>query len=73
MEPVERNGAEAEPWIEKEEAAEYLNVSVRTLKRWVASGTVPHGRAGKQARFRRSELDAWMLSQGRTLAAVQDV
>ena len=45
-----------------QEVAEYLQCSVSTLRRWVRRGKVPHYRMGKMVRFRRSELDAWLIA-----------
>jgi PTS system nitrogen regulatory IIA component len=47
------------------EAAEVLNVSTKTIYRWISAGTVPYVRAGSQYRFSRAELLAWAGSSGR--------
>lgn len=44
------------------EVAEYFQCSVSTVRRWVARGRVPHYRMGKMIRFRRGELDAWLVA-----------
>jgi excisionase family DNA binding protein len=46
------------------EAAEYLNVSERFIRRLVAERRVPYYKLGKFVRFRRRDLDAY-LSSGR--------
>jgi excisionase family DNA binding protein len=46
------------------EAAEYLRLSVDTLKRWARAGTVPGRRIGRQWRFSRSALDDWLAEGG---------
>lgn len=43
------------------EIAAYLNCSVSTVRRLAADGKIPHYRLGKIVRFRRSEVDAWLL------------
>lgn len=49
------------PWIPQAEAAEYLGVTDRTLRRYVASGDLPAYRLGPRLlRFRQSDLDALM-------------
>lgn len=43
------------------EVGRYLNCSVTTVRRLVGRGEIPHFRLGKLVRFRRSEIDAWLL------------
>jgi excisionase family DNA binding protein len=56
-----------EPFLEAEEAAPYLRMSPRHLKKLAREGKVPaHPRGDGQRRrwlFRLSELDVWMRSQ----------
>lgn len=40
-----------------QEAAQYLRVSERTLRRWAAEGLVPSVRRGGTRRFRREQID----------------
>lgn len=43
------------------EAAEFLQVPLRTLYSWRVEGTAPPAyRLGKHLRFRRGDLDAWV-------------
>lgn len=42
--------------ITPEEASKYLKVNVRTIYRWAHTGQVPAIRAGRQWRFRKTEL-----------------
>ena len=57
-----------EPWLRQAEAAAYLGVSVRTLRKWHAHG-VPSHRMGAGPRstplYRASELDEWVRVNGR--------
>lgn len=49
---------DADEWMTTKEAAAYLKVSVRTILRRVADGTLPATRVGpKLLRFRRADLD----------------
>lgn len=49
---------DAGEWLTTKEAAAYLKVSVRTILRRVADGTLPATRVGpKLLRFRRGDLD----------------
>lgn len=50
----------------REEAADYLGVSVPTLWRMVRAGEVPHVMVGKRARYRREDLDAYLDGNVRT-------
>lgn len=52
-----------EKWINIEDAAEYLGVNKETIRSWIKKGTdIPACRIGKQWKFKRSELDAWVKS-----------
>ena len=50
-------------WISIDEAAEYLGVSAVTLRGWLRSDKeLPARKIGKQWKFKRSDLDAWVNS-----------
>lgn len=42
------------------EAAALMQVSVRTIQKRIAHGTIPHKRIGKCIRFSRNQLLAWV-------------
>lgn len=42
------------------EAAEYLDIHPMTLYRWVRKGKIPAAKLGKNWRFRKEKLDAWI-------------
>ena len=47
-------------WTEQE-AADYLQVAVGTLRRWRAEGSGPPAlRVGRNVRYRRSDIDGWL-------------
>ena len=47
--------------LTEQEAAELLNVSVRTLQDWrVTSDGPPFARVGRLVRYRRDSLHAWL-------------
>ena len=51
--------------LTEQEVADYCKVSVRTVKRWRAEGTgPPFLRAGRQVRYRKRDVDAWLESRG---------
>ncbi|HEX5088534.1 MAG TPA: helix-turn-helix domain-containing protein [Nocardioides sp.] len=46
-------------YLSLEEAAETMSVSVKTIRRWIAAGTLPAYRCGKRAiRIRVEDLEA---------------
>lgn len=44
------------------DVAELLNVSVTTIRRWLAEGKIPAYRLHHQYRFNRAEIENWVLS-----------
>ena len=54
--------------LSAKEAAKLLDVSEKTVYRWISSGKIPHARAGDQYRFSRGELLAWAASAGRPVS-----
>lgn len=49
----------ARTWLTQDEAADYLNITDRTLRRYVASGELPAYRLGTRLlRFKQADLDA---------------
>jgi len=42
------------------EAAEYLNLSVRTIYRLVKNGKLPGHKVGRSWRFKKDVLDKWL-------------
>ena len=51
-----------ETFLTTEEVLEYLQVNLRTVYRLVKAGKLPAVRVGRQWRFRRSDIDAWLES-----------
>ena len=47
-------------WLELPSAAEYLNKSEITLRRWVKDGNVPYYRLGREYLFIKEELDEFI-------------
>jgi excisionase family DNA binding protein len=61
MKAIDQNnqGSIPQPWINALSAAEYLSVSIVTLRRWVKQGRLkPKRTPGGELRFRISDLDA---------------
>ena len=71
-----------EGFLTTSEVLEYLQVNLRTIYRLIKAGKIPAVRVGRQWRFRKRDIDAWLESQrprnlrpapspGRTPAALQ--
>ena len=58
MEPKE------EKWVNLADVAEHLSVSQDTVRNWLKSGRLPTYKAGKQYKFRLSEVDK-LLENGK--------
>jgi excisionase family DNA binding protein len=52
-----------ETFLTTEEVLEYLQVNLRTVYRLIKAGKIPAVRVGRQWRFRKSDIDAWLASQ----------
>ncbi len=46
-----------ERWVNLADVAEHLSVSQDTIRNWLKSGKLPTIKAGKQYKFRLSEVD----------------
>jgi excisionase family DNA binding protein len=51
-------------FLTTEEVLDYLHVNLRTVYRLIKAGKIPAVRVGRQWRFRRADLDAWLEGQG---------
>lgn len=49
----------SEPWVTIDQAAFHLGVSKSFLFKRCSTERIPHGKVGRNLRFRLSELDAW--------------
>ena len=49
-----------EVFLTTEEVLEYLQVNLRTVYRLIKAGKIPAVRVGRQWRFRKRDLDAWL-------------
>src|ERR1700755_2232749 len=61
-----------ENFLTTEEVLDYLQVNLRTVYRLIKAGKIPAVRVGRQWRFRKRDIDAWLDSQrprGATRAA----
>ena len=58
-----------ETFLTTEEVLEYLQVNLRTVYRLIKAGKIPAVRVGRQWRFRKRDIDAWLDSQRGRAAA----
>ena len=68
MEPQTSN---SETLWTAEKVAEYLQVSVGTVKQWVKYGKIPMTKVGRLNRFRKEDIDAWLAESSRSAAPAQ--
>ena len=52
-----------ESFLTTEEVLEYLQVNLRTVYRLIKAGKIPAVRVGRQWRFRKSDIDAWLAGE----------
>lgn len=52
-----------EIFLTTDEVLEYLQVNLRTVYRLIKAGKIPAVRVGRQWRFRKRDLDAWLGSE----------
>ena len=50
-------------FLTTEEVLEYLQVNLRTVYRLIKAGKIPAVRVGRQWRFRKRDIDAWLDAQ----------
>jgi len=56
--------AAEEGWVGVTEVANHLQVAKESIYRWIDSKTFPAHRVGRLLRFKLSEVDQWVRSQG---------
>lgn len=57
------NNSTTDKYIGIDEAAEYLGISPITLRKWLKQKKeLPRHQIGKLWKFKKSELDSWVLS-----------
>src|SRR3954462_13742611 len=52
-----------EGFLTTEDVLDYLQVNLRTVYRLIKAGKIPAVRVGRQWRFRKRDIDAWLDSQ----------
>ena len=56
--------SELEKWVNLDDVANHLSVSKDTIRAWIKKDAIPYTRAGKQFKFKISEVEEW-LRQGK--------
>lgn len=56
----DQRNSRVDPLWKRPQAARYLQVSERTIKRWVREEGFPYEKAGRAVRFRKSAIDRWL-------------
>lgn len=54
--------SEQDGWIGIEEIANYLGVNKDTIRNWIKKSDIPACKIGRQWKFKKSEVDAWVKS-----------
>ena len=57
------NRPDDDVFLTTEEVLEYLHVNLRTVYRLIKAGKIPAVRVGRQWRFRKRDIDAWLETQ----------
>ena len=42
------------------QVAQYLDVAVSTIRKWVHYGFIPHNKLGRLVKFRKADIDEWL-------------
>jgi excisionase family DNA binding protein len=53
-----------DPFLTTEEVLGYLKINLRTVYRLIEAGKIPAIRVGRQWRFRRKDIEAWLAAHG---------
>ncbi len=64
MDNIKKEMNPEEKWVNLADIAKHLSVSQDTVRNWLKSGKLPTYKAGKQYKFRLSEVDQ-MLKEGK--------
>ena len=53
---------EQDGWVGIEEIAKYLGVNKDTIRIWIKKSDIPACKIGRQWKFKKEEVDAWVKS-----------
>lgn len=54
----------SEPWVSVDEVAKHLGVAKDSVYRWIETRRLPARKIGRLWKFRLTEIDAWVHSNG---------
>ena len=57
------NMAEIETFLDVQQVAQYLKLSVATIRKWVLNKRIPYKKIGRAVRFSSLEIVEWMNSK----------
>jgi len=64
------NPSQSEVIMTTDEVLAYLQVNLRTVYRLIKAGRIPAVRVGRQWRFRKGDIDAWLNAERRNRAPI---
>lgn len=67
------NLSQSEVIMTTDEVLAYLQVNLRTVYRLIKAGKIPAVRVGRQWRFRKGDIDAWLNAERRNRAPVGQI
>jgi excisionase family DNA binding protein len=53
-------GFSSTPWMKPAVAAEYIGISLGTLRNWMSARFIPHSKRGRVVRYHRGVIDRWL-------------
>jgi excisionase family DNA binding protein len=53
---------ENDKWVNVNDIADYLSVSIDTIRSWIKQDKIPCYKLGKMYKFKLSEIDDWVRS-----------
>jgi len=60
-------------WLSADEIAEYLGVKRDTIYKWIDRHNLPAHKVGRLWKFRRQEVDAWIMGNNQSNQTEDDV
>ena len=59
-----KGATEEDRWLSVDETAAYLGIKRDTVYKWIAEKQMPAHRMGRLWKFRKEEVDEWVISGG---------
>jgi excisionase family DNA binding protein len=54
---------EIETFLDVQQVAQYLKLSVATIRKWVLNRRIPYKKIGRAVRFSSLEIEEWLISK----------